>query len=260
MHEATPLPCRQPHRPSSLPRPACRVGDIEERLATTELFMALPAAAHAFQAALHGAPDLERLLPKAAAVLAGVVERVAAAEEADAEADAEAAEAAAQLEGSSRWAPAPLQHTASSKWAAPSGAAQQQQRGPAERQVAQLASALDLSQVGAERPVEHAMDGRRSTAGACASAAPSLLLSPALLLQAAFLPVVHVFEGCCDVLQALHALHSVSLAARGSEAALPPPLRRAVARGEAVAGALQQLMQARAAVWCRAVQVCGMGC
>ena len=34
----------------------CRVGDIQERLATTELFMAHPQAAHDFQSGLHRAP------------------------------------------------------------------------------------------------------------------------------------------------------------------------------------------------------------
>ena len=40
------------------------MGDIEERLATTELFMQRPEAAGAFQSCLHRAPDCERLLQR----------------------------------------------------------------------------------------------------------------------------------------------------------------------------------------------------
>ncbi|PRW57902.1 DNA mismatch repair Msh6 isoform X2 [Chlorella sorokiniana] len=173
--------------------PLFRVGDIEERLATTELFMAQPQAAHSFQAGLHRAPDCERLLAKAATVLAGVVEKVAAAEEAEEEA-AQAPPLPPQQQQS--WG-------AGSRWAAPAsqavrwGAPARQQTAPAEQpqgavdQVAHLASVLDLS-------------------------------------------------------QALHDLRCALLSQLGggsSEAVLPPPLQRAVLRGEAVAGALRLLLQ-----------------
>ncbi len=48
-------------------------------------------------------------------------------------------------------------------------------------------------------------------------------------------------------LQALHDLRCAVLAQRGSfpEAVLPPPLQRALLRGEAVAGALRLLLQVR---------------
>lgn len=38
----------------------CRVGDIQERLATTELLMAHPQAAHNFQSGLHRAPGEQK--------------------------------------------------------------------------------------------------------------------------------------------------------------------------------------------------------
>lgn len=48
----------------------------------TEALMAFPAAADAFQSLLARAPDCERLLPRAAALLDGVAAQVAAADEA----------------------------------------------------------------------------------------------------------------------------------------------------------------------------------
>ncbi|KAL4430604.1 hypothetical protein ABPG77_005844 [Micractinium sp. CCAP 211/92] len=97
--------------------PLYRVGDIEERLATTELFMTYQEAAAAFQAGLHQAPDCERLLAKAANVLAAVVERV------------EAAQAGDDGVTTGQGQPAPPQ-----------------QQAPAGGQMVHLAAVLDLSQ------------------------------------------------------------------------------------------------------------------
>lgn len=95
--------------------------------------------------------DCERLLAKAATVLAGVVDKVATAEEAE----EEAAQAPAQQQqqqqgwgGGSRWATPPAAQAG--QWGAPARQqavpAEQQQQGAAD-QVAHLASVLDLSQV-----------------------------------------------------------------------------------------------------------------
>ncbi|KAL4436867.1 hypothetical protein ABPG75_004006 [Micractinium tetrahymenae] len=99
--------------------PLYRVGDIEERLATTELFMKHGEAADAFQAGLHRAPDCDRLLAKAANVLAAVVDR-----------HGQQGGAAGRWAGSSHGPPA----------------ADARQQAPAAGQVAQLAAVLDLSQ------------------------------------------------------------------------------------------------------------------
>lgn len=181
----------------------CRVGDIEERLATTELFMRHPAAADAFQAGIHRAPDVERLLTRTSAVLLGVVEKVAEAHDAD-EAAAE------QQQQQQQQAPA-----AASRWSAPNPRppSEEQRRLQAASHVEQLAAVLDLS-------------------------------------QATFLPAVQLFEGAGMLLEALHTLRGALLAERsparhgGREGALlPPPIQRAVMRGEAVAQALQHLCQ-----------------
>jgi len=67
--------------------------------------------------------------------------------------------------------------------------------------------------------------------------------------QATFLPVVQLFEGAGMVLEALQGLRCSLTAARcsagGQAPPLPPPLQRAMLRGEAVAGALQLLSQVR---------------
>jgi hypothetical protein len=128
---------------------ACRVGDIEERLAATELFMKRQDAAHAFQACLHRAPDCERLLPKAAAVLAAVVEKVAAAEEAEEEALAQQAEQAQQGGGGAATAGPATGTAGAGRWAIsnPRLLPSSQQQQEATAQVAQLAAILDLSQV-----------------------------------------------------------------------------------------------------------------
>ena len=130
-----------------LPHGCCRVGDIEERLSTTELFMRHPAEADAFQSQLHSAPDCERLLARAANVLAAVVDQVAAAEEGD-----QAAEQAQQGRG---WAaphgqPQQQGQSAASRWASPNpcpvpAAGKRAEEGS---RVERLAAVLDLSQVG----------------------------------------------------------------------------------------------------------------
>lgn len=238
-----------------------------------------PQAADEFQGLLHRAPDCERLLPKAACLLAGVVEKVEAAEAAD------AAVAQQQQQGAwgatpppsrgwasagsagggagGRWGPQQPQAQAS-RWASPSPRrlpTPAQQREQEAGKVAQLASTLDLSQARRERvegDVPHLLVGccgegaRRGHSPCfrcCASPCPGLHPSfPWLPLtpswQAAFLPVVQLFEGTGMMLQALHGLRSALLAGRGGgDAALPPPVQRALLRAEAVAGALQTLMQ-----------------
>lgn len=67
--------------------PLYRVGDINERLDTVSAFMKAPEAAGRFQGLLRGAPDCERLLPRAAALLNEVVD--AAASRLDESQDAE---------------------------------------------------------------------------------------------------------------------------------------------------------------------------
>lgn len=109
------------------------MGDIEERLATTELFMRLPAAADAFQEGLHRAPDVERLLARTSTVLLAVVEKVNQAHEAD--------EAAAERQQ-------PPASAAASRWATlnPRPLLEEQQSVNEASHVEQLALALDLSQ------------------------------------------------------------------------------------------------------------------
>ena len=83
-------------------------------------------------------------------------------------------------------------------------------------------------------------------------------------LQAAFLPVVQLFEGAGMLLEAVHGLRCTLLAGHGSiaggagdaaaaAALLPPPVQRAVMRGEGVAAALQRLSPVR--LWYVAIPV-----
>lgn len=153
------------------------MGDIEERLATTELFMGHPEAADAFQAGLRRAPDCERLLARAANVLAAVVERVEAAEAAEDGAALRQEQGTVQTgcpsgtqvpsattggwglpsasSNGSAWAlpgrqPQGQGRAPASPWAGPSHCPQaatlQEQAAPAGGQVAHLAAVLDLSQ------------------------------------------------------------------------------------------------------------------
>lgn len=67
-------------------------------------------------------------------------------------------------------------------------------------------------------------------------------------LQATFLPVVTLFEGAGMMLQALHSLRRAlesrrGLSSSGAPLPLPPPLQRALQRGESVAAALLKLCQ-----------------
>jgi hypothetical protein len=185
------------------------VGEIEARLATTELFMRCPEAANTFQAALHSAPDCERLLPRAADVLAAVVEHVAAAEEAEDWAGAQQAQQAQQ---------AP---TCTSAWAdpRPRPPSAAQQRSQEAGRVAQLAAVLDLSQA-TFLPVVQLLEG----AG----------------LMLAALHTLH----CTVTAQGRWRDSRGSCGSGPAELLLPPPLQRAVTQGELVAAALRQLCKA----------------
>ncbi|KAL4858267.1 DNA mismatch repair protein Msh6 [Chlorella vulgaris] len=181
---------------------------IEARLATTELFMRCPEAANTFQAALHRAPDCERLLPSAADVLASVVEHVAAAEEAEDWAGAQQAQAQQAPACTSAWAaPRPR----------PPSAAQQHSQEAG--RVAQLAAVLDLSQ-GTFLPVVQLLEG----AG----------------LMLAGLHTLH----CTVTAQGRRRDSRGSCGSGPAELLLPPPLQRAVTQGEVVAAALRQLCKA----------------
>ncbi|KAI3425826.1 hypothetical protein D9Q98_007801 [Chlorella vulgaris] len=189
--------------------PLFRVGEIEARLATTELFMRCPEAANTFQAALHSAPDCEQLLPRAADVLAAVVEHVAAAEEAEDWAGAQQAQQAQQ---------AP---TCTSAWAdpRPRPPSAAQQRSQEAGRVAQLAAVLDLSQA-TFLPVVQLLEG----AG----------------LMLAALHTLH----CTVTTQGRWRDSRGSCGSGPAELLLPPPLQRAVTQGELVAAALRQLCKA----------------
>ena len=205
--------------------PLFRPGDIEERLATVERFMSRPGVALEFQAAIHRAPDCERLLTRAASALATVVERVAGAEEAD--------EAMAFLTHEGPWQP-PRQDAAaaSSHWASPSPCAPAaSQQSEASGRMAQLTAVMDLSQVGACWA-----PGLR-----CPLQLLTVLSAP---MQATFLPVMQLLQGAQQLLEAVQQLCQRLQATVGAAAPLPPPLQRAALRGEAVADTLQLMCQA----------------
>lgn len=218
--------------------PLYRVGDIEERLAMTELFMAHPAAAEAFQAGLHRAPDCERLLAKAAHVLAAVVDRVQAAEAAGA-AEAADVEGQARAQGDPSLEGAPVVTGSGSGWCAllPNGTDSAWSLRTSQPQSQTDGSASQWASR-SHRPQAGALQQQASAGGQVAQLAAVLDLS-----QATFAPVVTLFEGVGMMLQALHGLHCAVTAARGSQAPLPPPLQRAVMAGDEAAGSLQRLLQ-----------------
>lgn len=159
----------------------------------TELFMAHPAAAEAFQAGLHRAPDCERLLAKAAHVLAAVVDRVQAAEAAGA-AEAADVEGQARAQGDPSLEGAPVVTGSGSGWCAllPNGTdsawslRSSQPQSQTDGSVSRWASR-------SHRPQAGALQQQASAGGHVSQLAAVLDLS-----QATFAPVVTLFEGCAQ--------------------------------------------------------------
>lgn len=130
--------------------------------------------------------DCERLLAKAATVLAGVVDKVAAPEEAEEEAAQAPPPPPHQQQGwgaGSRWGMSAAQPR---QWGAPaqqpSAPAEPQQQGAA-GQVAHLASLLDLSQVGCWADADCCAVGLLSDSCCCRTAAAALNCTAELFSQ-----------------------------------------------------------------------------